>query len=217
MDSLGRPKAPVYALRRVLDPVALLITDEGLSGLQLHIVNDRAQPFAGRLELGVFADDGLRVEYGEDTVEVGPHSAITIAATDLLGGFRDLTWAYRFGPPAYDVVHAKLSAAGTGLERDVCYLPLGRGRPRQSDLGLTARARPAGEGAWSMTVASRQFAQWVVVDVPGYTASDSWFHLAPGTQREVRLVPDDPRSTLRGEVRALNATRSTPVVVESQS
>jgi len=217
VDSLGRPKAPVYALRRVLNPTALLATDEGLSGLQLHIVNDRAHVVSGRLEIGVYADDGLRVEYGDDTFEVGPQSAITLSANGLLGGFRDLTWAYRFGPPSYDVVHARLSAAGLGWDREVFYLPLGRGRPRRSDLDLTASVREIGDGEWSMTVTSRLFAQWVVVDVPGFTATDSWFHVAPGTQHELRLLADDPRTAPRGEVRALNSTRPTSLVVKSKS
>jgi beta-mannosidase len=156
------------------------------------------------------------VEFGDDTIEVGPRSAITIAATDLLGGFRDLTWAYRFGPPAYDVVHAKLSSAD-GWQREVFYLPLGRGRHRRSDLGLAASARRINDGEWSMTVTSRLFAQWVVVDVPGYTTTDSWFHVAPGTRHEVRLYADNPRSTPRGEVRALNSTRPTSIVVENKS
>ena len=33
VDSLGRPKATWYAMRRIMAPVALLLTDEGFSGL----------------------------------------------------------------------------------------------------------------------------------------------------------------------------------------
>ncbi|MFM9449588.1 hypothetical protein, partial [Streptomyces acidiscabies] len=33
LDSLGRPKAPWYVLRRLLQPRAMCMTDEGLAGL----------------------------------------------------------------------------------------------------------------------------------------------------------------------------------------
>jgi len=59
LDSRGAPKAPWYALRRVLDPLALLVTDEGLSGLALHVVNDHPQPFEGSLRLAAFSGDAL--------------------------------------------------------------------------------------------------------------------------------------------------------------
>jgi beta-mannosidase len=214
LDRGGRPKAPWYALRRVLDPLALLVTDEGLSGLALHIVNDHPQPFAGRVRLAAFTDDGLRVEDSEQAIEVEGHDAHTVSASALLGGFRDLTRAYRFGPPAHDVVTATLTSSSDGTEREVFYFPLGSSRPRRADVGLTATAVRTGPDDWSLTISSRLLAQWVAVEVSGYAPSDSWFHVAPGGTRTIVLRGDDPGRAPRGEVRALNSLTPVSIVVD---
>ena len=44
-----------------------------------------------------------------------------------------------------------------------------------------------------LEVTTRRFAQWVVVDVPGFRPDDSWFHLAPGaTGRSCSTPESDP-------------------------
>ncbi len=213
VDAAGRPKAPAYALRHVLDPLAVLLSDEGLAGLQIHVVNDRPQAFSGQLRLEVFADSGLRIEHVEVPFEVAAHGARSASATALLGGFRDLTRAYRFGPPEHDVARVTLVSDRDGSERDAFFLPLGSGRPRISDVGLTANATRVDQHEWSLTVATRLFAQWVALDVRGFTVSDSWFHLAPGAAREIRLRTPDAGATPAGDVRALNSRASTLLVV----
>ena len=64
-----------------------------------------------------------------------------------------------------------------------------------------------------MTVTSREFAQWVAVDVPGFQADDSWFHLEPGGRHTVELRGDPDRRP-RGDVRAVNARVPSSIVVE---
>ncbi len=214
LDSSGQPKAPWYALRRVLDPVAVLLVDEGLSGLMIHVVNDRPHAFRGELRLAAYAEDGLRVEDARPTIEVDGHSAISVSASALLGGFRDLTRAYRFGLPAHDVVVATLTSAEGGPERDSFYFPLGRARPRLRDIGLTARAARAAPNEWALTISSKLLAQWVAVDARGYAPADSWFHLAPGATRTIRLRGADPDRIPDGEVRALNARTPVPITLD---
>jgi hypothetical protein len=51
IDSLGRPKAPWYTVSRVFAHRTMLLTGEGLSGLQLHVLNDRPTPLMGTLRL----------------------------------------------------------------------------------------------------------------------------------------------------------------------
>ena len=108
LDSFAIPKAPWYALRRVLAPVAVLMTDEGLAGLRIHVLNDRQTPLTGRLRLTLFNMSGAAVEEVERAVVVGGRSEQQWNAASLLEGFRDVTNAYRFGPPTYDVIRARL-------------------------------------------------------------------------------------------------------------
>lgn len=204
VDALGRPKAPLYALGRVFAPTTVAITDEGLAGLQLHVIHDGPAPFTGRLKLRVFTDAGVEVESAEQHVALEAHGSVVVQAEVMLGGFRDLNRAYRFAPPAYDVVAAELRSDDGHVVREACYLASGPARPRLPDLGLTAHATPAEDGDWSLEVSSRLFAQYVAVDVPGFAPSDSWFHLLPGARTTVALRQVDDGRRLSGSVRALN-------------
>ena len=210
LDSLAVPKAPWYALRRVLAPVAVLVTDEGLAGLRVHVVNDRKASLRGTLRFMVYNPGGAVVEEVESVVDVEGRSERHWSSAELLGGFRDLTDAYRFGPPGYDVVRVSLEV--DGVVSEAFYLPAGSGRPQEPDLGLEARASRHGD-EWQITIATRRFAQWVAIEVPGFAPDDSWFHIAPGTERTVSLRALSGDAAPRGRVRALNGLYSAPVVV----
>jgi beta-mannosidase len=67
---------------------------------------------------------------------------------------------------------------------------------------LSARAELRRGSDWLVHVASEQFAQYVALDVPGFRASDSWFHLLPGEAHEIALHGEGSPD---GRVRALNA------------
>jgi beta-mannosidase len=211
LDSFATPKSPWYALRRVLAPVALLFTDEGLAGLRIHIINDRATILEGSMHLTLYNANGSPVEETETVVTVDGRSERRWYATTLLGGFRDLTNAYRFGPPAYDVVRVRMETNDVVLED--FYLPSGPGRPREPDLGLEAHAAPDGDD-WELTVRTRRFAQWVAVDVPGFALGDSWFHLAPDSERIIALRSGNGGASPSGRVRALNGLYSSPIVLD---
>lgn len=213
IDALGRPKAPWYAVRRVFAPHAVLMTDEGLSGLRLHVVNDRPEQLEGILRVSVFAPTGVTSEQVETPVVVPGRWQVQLGVEGLLGGFRDLTRAYRFAPPSQDVVLVELLAADGSEVSSAVHLPSGVSRPRLPDLGLVASAVPTASG-WSLTVSTELFAQYVAVDASGFRPSDSWFHLAPGRSRTIELV-GDPSHRPRGTVRALNAYA--PVGIEASS
>jgi beta-mannosidase len=211
LDAFGSPKAPWFALRRVLAPVALLLTDDGLSGLGVHVVNDGPAPAPGDLRITLFDMAGTPIEEATTTIEVPGRSQCRWSTASLLDGFRDLTNAYRFGPPAFDVVRVELDVDGETSE--AIHLPRGAGRAIEADLGLEAAAVRRGD-LWQVTVRTRRFAQWVAIDAPGFRAGDSWFHLAPGAQRTVDLGAVGTEGPPRGRVRALNGLHSAPIVVE---
>jgi beta-mannosidase len=215
IDALGRPKAPWYTVRRVLAPLALLVTDEGVNGLHLHVVNDTDVDFTGALSVALFSRGELRVEEVGRPVAVAARGATVVEAGALFGGFRDLSYSYRFGPPAYDVVAVTLVDGDGGTVSDVVHLPTGLERAFEPDVGLEATAEPATDGRWSVSVTTRRFAQWVVVEVPGFRPSDSWFHLAPGATRTLTLHPEgtDVGARPSGHVRCLNAQATSRLVI----
>lgn len=129
--------------------------------------------------------------------------ARALAATDLLGAFFDVTYAYRFGPPSHDVVHARLAGEDGGVIDETFLFPLGRvaalGEP-----GLSARLVETPNGP-ALALACARLAQSVRVVCPEWEADDG-FHLVPGAERLVALTPRGENAPPpRGEVRALGA------------
>ena len=208
VDSLGRIKAPMFALRNVLAPIAVTVTNEGLDGLALHVCNDPNEPIDTNLAVEVFDRAGNLVLEATQRVHVEGRGSLTISLDSVLGRFRDVSYAYRFGPQVYDALRVTL---GAGLATQT-YLIDAPWRAEQGDPGLSATARPKGDGQWEITVTSEQLAEWVALDVPGTQLSDSWFHLCPGETRSLVATGDIPR--FAGTVRALNAVTEQPIVLE---
>jgi beta-mannosidase len=203
LDVSGLPKAPWYPLARVLAPVAVTLSDEGLAGLTVHVFNDRPDVLRAEVILQLFTPYGSSAEQATETVEVGANREFEVSVARMLNGFRDLTNAYRFGPPAFDVVLVELRVDGVTISSDI-HLPGGSARPVETDLGLSAEARLIGQ-QWEVTVRAERFAQWVRLDIPGFVPTDSWFHLAPGSSRVVGLTAETAGDRPpRGQVGALN-------------
>jgi beta-mannosidase len=205
VDSSGRPKSAWYGFARASGPVAVLVTDEGVNGLALHLINDTATDLVGTLEVTLHTSVHS-VETVSQPVVVPARQGIDVRADALFDGFRDLSYAYRFGPRAYDLVTAELvDASGRRVSR-VDYLPGGPARGLDPDVGLQAVLEAADRTSWLLRISARRFAQFVQVDVPGFIADDSWFHLPPGGERTVVLRPT-PGSDggPKGRVRALNS------------
>lgn len=208
-DSTGAPKSSWWAMRRVWAPRTVLLADEGLDGVVLHLVNDLDRIWRGTLELSLSPVHG-EVETVTRTVAVRPHDSTTLWAEELLGGFRDLTHAWRFGPPAYDGLGVTLrDEDGSETVRSMA-LPNVSGRPSCS----VAASLEETERGWELRLRADGTATFVVVECPGWLPEDNWFHLPGGRTRTLRLHRDPARSTEAtappcGSVRALNAEEST--------
>ncbi len=207
VDSTGLPKAAFYFVRRVLQPVALLTTDEGLDGLALHAINDTEAPIEAELELALYRRDGVLAASGRKPVTLPARSAVTVSSDTLLEQFLDVTYAYRFGPPARDLAVGTLRSHGQVVAQSF-YFPLGHAFAVQHDLGIQASARSAGNGTYLLKIKTKRFAQAIAVDARGHVAHDNYFHLEPGAEREILLRPLGAALKLKGTVQPLNAFAS---------
>jgi beta-mannosidase len=212
VDDAGVPKACYHALKRVLQPVTVLLADEGLNGLFAHVINETAQALELRLELTAWRGDA-RVASGATSLRVGARATHTAAAVDLLDHFMDLNHAYRFGPPACDVVHCSLTDAnGTQVAR-AFHFPQGlRGEP-EPDVGLAARMAMLDAHTAELTITTRRTALGVHFEFPCVTADDEYFHLPPGGEAKI-VVRGGHAAPGAGWVHALNSRQSTRVVPE---
>ncbi|CAO3411327.1 glycosyl hydrolase 2 galactose-binding domain-containing protein [Azospirillum largimobile] len=203
----GTPKPAWHALKRAFRPLRVILTDEGVNGLAVHLVNDTARPVEALLRLTAWRDGSVPVLKAERPVSLPARAAVMLPAAGMTDRFFDTTYTYRFGPAPHDVVSAQLLSAGREAEPidESHYFPRGRSLPR-ADLGLTAAVERQGDD-WALRLATRRLACSVHVEDEGFLAEDAWFHLSPGAERVVRLQPRAAagNGVPDGEVHALNA------------
>ncbi len=216
VDVTGEPKAPWFAMRRVSESICVLMMDEGLNGLYAHVFNDTAEAFTGELAVQLFTNGETMSEEAVHPVNVKARDSLVVSLTNLFDEFTDLNYAYRFGPPKYDVIAVTLKDEAGLVRSDDVALPLGQARSVEGDVGLSAVTISSGAEP-RLRVTTRRFAQWVSVNAPGYRPSDSWFHLPPRSERVITLFDGDPSRPPRGRVRALNSTVAAVIAPEERA
>lgn len=212
VDARGRPKSAWHALRQVWQPLQVLITDEGLNGLHVHVVNESATPRTVQLTFRCLRDGEIATVQATQTLTLAPRETRRLVAAELIDHFFDFTYAYRFGPPAHDVVLATLHdpAASNALLSQAAYLPDRRAAALRAP-GLSATVDQV-DGVWWLTVSARRFARWVHIEDHALRPELDWFHLGPGEARRIRLMNEGGGggggdAIPSGEISALNAER----------
>jgi beta-mannosidase len=229
IDSTGYPKAAYYYLRRVLLPQACFFSDEGLNGLWLHIVNDTETPTATEVRLSLYRFSGTLLATVTKELLLPSRDEVEIHVDALFEGFKDLTYAYRFGPPGHDVVVATVQSrretnslpdfVGTRMEAspvstdcpgripllgEAFYFPQGLPATREADIGLSAQATLCSDGTYALRVRTERFAQSVAIRAEHFLPEDNYFHLWPGGERTVVLYPRGKAKALRCSISAIN-------------
>jgi len=215
LDDEGAPKAAYHHLARALAPVCVWTTDEGLAGVAVHVANDRPTTLGALLRVDLYSDFERRVGDARVEVEIAPHSQQTWDLEDLLGRFVDASWAYRFGPPAQDLIVATLEGS-SGIVSQAFRFPAARPAVQgPADLGLRARIVRSGADA-RIVIASRRFAYGVRVHAAGFEATGDAVSIEPGGERTLALRALSPDAELRGgHLTALNLAGAVTIEAES--
>lgn len=205
VDSDNNPKAAYYFLKRVFQPIQVLITDEGLQGLHLHLINETLQPFSGKLEFSMLMDGHVFVAKAARDVTVAVNQTVTIQAEEMLGGFYDTAYAYRFGPPKHDLSCTTLKDDQGKVISQQFHFPLRQVPqivPANVESGLTA----LGNGAYQVDIRSDHFLYAVNIYAEGYLPSDNYFHLMPNESKSITLLSIHSHTDKPDiQIRALNA------------
>ncbi|HUB47522.1 MAG TPA: glycoside hydrolase family 2 protein [Acetobacteraceae bacterium] len=207
IDSNGYPKPVWYALRRAFRSRQIFLTDEGLNGLHIHVLNETPRPLHAIVRL-VCLKDGVRaVRQAEREITLLSRGTMRLESAVLLPEFFDITYAYRFGPRSHDVTVATLhDAEDNALIAEAVHFPGGPNLPPR-DPGIDAKLEHVGD-VWHMSITAQGFAQYVHIDDPSFLAEDNWFHLRPGSERRIALRPRGNETAIpNGEVRTLNMDR----------
>jgi beta-mannosidase len=205
-DSEGRPKSAYWYLKRAWAARTVRLTDEGLDGLGIHVINESAETLDALIELEMFQSGRIPTASAEATLRVAPRGSVTLQGDALLGYFSDATNAYRFGPPKHDVIVVRLKDAATGaiLAEDF-HFPAGLDLPAQRVAAVKTEAAWREDGCVAVTLRSDVFLQAVAISCNGYSAGDNYFHLAPSRDKTVIFTPETPgAAAFKAHFEALN-------------
>jgi beta-mannosidase len=170
---------------------------------------------SGFVEVAMLLDDHVVVGRGEKPITVAARGTVSVAATEVLGGFHDLNHAYRFGPASHDVVVATLFDAERRVVSEAYHFVRPSVPAPCWDVDLKATAREAADGSWKLSLRSNRFLHSVSVDVEGFLADDDWFHLPPDRDKTVILKPNGDGAKFGGSIEALNL--QSPVRIETEN
>jgi beta-mannosidase len=161
--------------------------DEGLNGLDAHVVNDAPLGFDAEVRVALFRGE-LAVASSAKPLRVAPRSVTRLRLAELFDHFFDTTYAYRFGPRSHDATIATLIDRSTGLVRgEAFHFPGGLPSQQEADVELEATGSRTTAGTWTLTLRARRLAQSVELDVHGFEPDDNYFHIAPGATKVVAL------------------------------
>ncbi len=213
IDSEGCPKAAWHGLRRVLAPVQVLISDEGLDGLVFHVLNETGRMLRTVLRFACLRRGATAIAQGECHVELAARGSASVSSRRMLDCFFDINGAYRFGPIEHEVTVVTLLSAATGeILSETFHFPRGRALV-PDDLGLRAKIEWDREG-WVCDISTERFAQAVHLEIEHYRADEEWFHLPPGRTRRIALArAPGPDRAPSGVVQALNSRQ--PIFVSA--
>jgi beta-mannosidase len=173
-----------------------------------YVANDRPEPLQATLRIALYRDFEVLVAEAERPVDLPGHAECAANVEQLLGWFADVSWAYRFGPPAQNLIVLSLErqrGQTTELLSQAVRMPVGRPHRVLSSeqLGVSASLAEGGEET-QLTLSARHFVYAVRVEIPGFVSSDDGFSLEPGHERQVRLTRIGADSVAQGSLSAVN-------------
>lgn len=204
IDSTGLPKAAYYYLKRAWNTRQLTLTDEGLNGLNVHLMNETADECHATVEVVLLKEPHVVVARQEVPVQLGARSRVMLSADEILGGFFDVTYAYRFGPPHHDVVVVTWYDEQRHVVSEALHF-IGRREPAVAAVKLESTAVRVSDREYQLTLSSDKFLHGVYLQARGFLPDDNYFHLPPQRSKTVtfRARLDSPIS-FKADIEALN-------------
>jgi beta-mannosidase len=207
LDSDGGAKPALAVVARAWAPVAVLLTDEGLAGVRIDVHNDTDAQLRGELTLTATNSSGVTVDVTRPVV-VPPAASITFVDAELSGRFRDVSHAYRFGPPTADAIQAVV-AFDNGLTVHDVLIVNAAGGQLPSSLSVIASRQSGDE--WILELMSETALRYVDINVPGWQVSDNYFGVAARLPRQIHLTRQGGDDSPTGTVGSIDLRTRTPI------
>lgn len=180
IDKNNNPKAAYYYLKRVLQPLQVVITDEGLQGLHLHIINETSLTFTGTIEF-MMLNENISVAKAKRDIKVEANQKLKIIAEELLGGFYDTSYAYKFGAPKHEVACVTLKDESGRVISQQFHFPVTHQMPMVEANVVTEFSEN------KLLISSDKFLYAVQINCEGFLPEDNYFHLMPNEKKEIKF------------------------------
>lgn len=203
VDATGSPKAAYYFLKRVWNTRQLTLTDEGLNGLQVHLMNETTEDCRGSVEVVLLKEPQVVVARQERPIQLAGRSRQMVSADEILGGFHDVTYAYRFGPPQHDVVLVTWYDEQRQVVSEGLHL-IGRREPAVAAVNVQAEAIRVSDDEYRVTLNADGFLHGVALQARGFLPDDNYFHLPPQRSKIVTFRARQNAAAFKVDIEALN-------------
>ncbi len=182
IDYFGQWKAAHHLAKRFFAPLmvsAVAVPDTG--EVQVHVTSDLAERTDGRLQWRLADLRGNTLAAGKESVQVPARSSQTAMELNLR--------KHLDSPgPRNVLLWIELAAKHQPISRNLVLFA----RPKHLELedpGIRHRVEAAGKKTYSVSLVTRRPALWVWLELPGepIQCSDSFFHLAKGRTKRIRV------------------------------
>jgi len=201
LDSAGRWKALHYLARRFFAPLLVSAVEDAATGrVDVHVTSDRMAAAAGAVAWRLTDLGGKSLASGRQRVTAAPRANTPVATLEL-GRFIEKR------TPRDLLLWIELFAGRERVSENLALFA----RPKHLELRpprISAAVRPAGDGAFAVTLKSRTPALWAWVEIEGIEArySDNFVHLPAG--RPVAIIVTPARKTAPAAFRRALCVRS---------
>ena len=186
IDSEGNPKACYYFAKRAWQPLAVLLTDESLNGLDIHLVNELASSFEGTLKLQLIDHKGQIMLDHQQGLTLEPQQTKTLNLDQLLGQFYDVTYSYRFGPSKHRAVAVSL-VKDDKIISDATYFPENSEPQLDHQAALDIQIDRINEFEVQVALTSDRFLYAINIEIPHFLADDNFFNLTPNACKLIKF------------------------------
>lgn len=205
VDHKGQPKAAYYQIKQVMQPIQVLLTNEGLEGFHIHLINETELPFKGSISLKLLQHGHILIADKSQTCEIPARSQQHIEADALLEIFYDVAYAFRFGPPKHQQVCVELrDTDGNVVSEHVALVQ--KETPQRQTIQVDIQSEQLDDGRVIMNLCAAGFVQYARFDIKGYLPSNNYFHLIPGSPKQITFTPvvDAKKTSFKGYLEAVN-------------
>lgn len=210
LDDEGNPKSVYYYLKRAFQPLAAFVVDKGLDGLNALIINDTAFEKNLRVDIKLLSCPDIVIEHHSKTLTITNNSHWTENIEAMIGHFRDVNYAYKFGMTQHQIVSLQVfdTQSDELLSEDI-YFTDGLLLENQQTANITAEL-VCNNSTQYLLIESDRFLQAVHLDLSKTNVSTNYFHLLPHTPRKIHFDADtNPADKIKGYLSASNL--STPI------